>query len=144
MPLILLWVAAVALIGGGFWLLTSSNADQIDLYSTGSQDVAALLGAQTATTIAGLLLAVGALAVVIALAVHALAHVSARAAATTTATDAAAFAAEENAVFDEAHSGDDATVAPIVPAPAAAVPAKPAAPAEPAAPAAPATETDPK
>ena len=59
-PLILLWVAAVALIGGGYWLLSSSTASQVEFYTSGSQDVAGLLGAQTNTTVAGLLLAVGA------------------------------------------------------------------------------------
>ncbi|MFB9308025.1 hypothetical protein BJY17_002505 [Agromyces hippuratus] len=128
-PLILLWVAALALIGGGYWLLSSSTAAQIEFYTSGSQDVAGLLGAQSNTTIAGLLLAVGALAVVIALAVHALAHVSARSAS---AEVAAAFAAEDAAFEAEVARADaeadaelaradataDAAVAPVAEAPA--------------------------
>lgn len=106
-PLILLWVAAVALIGGGYWLLASSTAKQIELYTAGSQDVEGLLTAQSSTTIAGLLLAAGALAVVIALAVHALAVVAARA----KAADVAAPVDFDDAAFDE---GDDLDDAPVV------------------------------
>ena len=119
-PLILLWVAAVALIGGGYWLLNSSTASQVEFYTSGSQDVAGLLGAQTNTTVAGLLLAVGALAVVIALAVHALAHVSARNAS----NDVAALFAAEDAAFEaeldraEAEAEAAAALAPIADAPA--------------------------
>lgn len=124
-PLILLWVAAVALIGGGYWLLNSSTASQVEFYTSGSQDVAGLLGAQTNTTVAGLLLAVGALAVVIALAVHALAHVSARNAsndvAALFAAEDAAFEAEVARVAEEeaaAEAEAAAAVAPVAEAPA--------------------------
>ncbi|MFB6611233.1 hypothetical protein ACFCVO_12995 [Agromyces sp. NPDC056379] len=119
-PLILLWVAAVALIGGGYWLLNSSTASQVEFYTSGSQDVAGLLGAQSNTTIAGLLLAVGALSVVIALAVHALGWsaraASAQAAALVAAEDAA-FEAELDRAEAEA-AAEAAAVAPVADAPA--------------------------
>ncbi|MFF2272579.1 hypothetical protein ACFVTX_09910 [Agromyces sp. NPDC058136] len=73
LPLIGTGVAALALLGVGLWLLNSSNATQVELYTAQSQDYAAYLGAQTGTTVGGLLIAVGALAIVVAAAAWAVA-----------------------------------------------------------------------
>ncbi|WP_022889149.1 hypothetical protein [Agromyces italicus] len=114
LPLIGTWVAALALLGVGLWLLNSSNASQVELYTAQSQDYAAYLGAQTGTTVGGLLIAVGALAIVIAAATQAVAWSIARRASQ---ADAAA-----PAEFDEDDSFDDELVeseaAPVDEAPA--------------------------
>ncbi|WP_168197031.1 hypothetical protein [Agromyces laixinhei] len=128
-PLILLWVAAVALIGGGYWLLSTSTATQVALYAEGAQDVEGLLTAQSTTTIAGLLIAAGALGAVIALAVHARSHV-----ARAGSTDAAALAAEDAAFEAEVARHEAAEAAAVAaPAAAAATTAEPTVAAEPAA-----------
>ena len=120
LPLIGTWVAALALLGVGLWLLNTSNASQVELYTAQSQDYAAYLGAQTGTTVGGLLIAVGALAIVIAAATQAVAWSIARRASQ---ADAAV-----PAEFDEDDSFDDepveAAVTPVeetAEAPAAAV-----------------------
>ncbi|MFF2388645.1 hypothetical protein [Agromyces sp. NPDC058104] len=108
LPLIGTWVAALALLGVGLWLLNTSNASQVELYTAQSQDYAAYLGAQTGTTVGGLLIAVGALAIVIAAATQAVAWSIARRA---TQAEVAAPAG-----FDEDDSFDDEPVAIVVPA----------------------------
>ncbi len=84
-PLIGLWVAAAAVLGGGYWLLTASNSAQVDLYTAQSADTGAFLAAQSGTTIGGTLIAVGVLGVLIAIlaqvVVRAAAHVAAAGAA---------------------------------------------------------------
>ncbi|WP_157006387.1 hypothetical protein [Agromyces laixinhei] len=138
-PLILLWVAAVALIGGGYWLLSTSTATQVALYAEGAQDVEGLLTAQSTTTIAGLLIAAGALGAVIALAVHALSHV-----ARAGSTDAAALAAEDAAFEAEVARHEAAEAAAVAaPAAAAATTAEPAVAAEQPAAAEPAVAPEP-
>lgn len=125
LPLIGTWVAALALLGVGLWLLNTSNASQVELYTAQSQDYAAYLGAQTGTTVGGLLVAVGALAIVIAAATQAVAWSIARRAAQ---ADAAV-----PAEFDEEDSFDEEPVAVVVPAaeaPAAAAAVAETAPAE--------------
>ncbi|MFF2495656.1 hypothetical protein [Agromyces sp. NPDC058064] len=120
LPLIGTWVAALALLGVGLWLLNTSNASQVELYTAQSQDYAAYLGAQTGTTVGGLLIAVGALAIVVAAATQAVAWSIARRA---TQSDAAVPAG-----FDEDDSFDDEpVVAAVVPAEAAPVAEAPAA-----------------
>ncbi|MFE6964887.1 hypothetical protein ACFVAJ_07225 [Agromyces sp. NPDC057679] len=133
LPLIGTWVAALALLGVGLWLLNTSNASQVELYTAQSQDYAAYLGAQTGTTVGGLLIAVGALAIVIAAATQAVAWSIARRASQ---SDAAA-----PVEFDEDDSFDDEPVeAAVAPVEAAEAPSAEAAAEAPAAPAEPAAE----
>lgn len=70
-PLIVLWVAAVAVAGLGFWLLVGGNAAQADFYNEQGDDYLEYLNLQTQSTIGGMLLAAGVVGVFIALATHA-------------------------------------------------------------------------
>ena len=70
-PLIVLWVAAVAVAGLGYWLLQSGNAAQADFYNTQGSDYLQFLNLQTQSTIGGMLLTAGVIGVFIALAIHA-------------------------------------------------------------------------
>lgn len=70
-PLIVLWVAAVAVAGLGYWLLQSGNAAQADFYNTQGSDYLQFLNLQTQSTIGGMLLTAGVVGVFIALATHA-------------------------------------------------------------------------
>ena len=70
-PLLVLWVAAVAVAGLGYWLLQSGNAAQADFYNEQGSDYLQYLNLQTQSTLGGLLLAVGVGGVFIALATHA-------------------------------------------------------------------------
>jgi len=70
-PLIVLWVASVAVAAVGFWQLRVGNAGQADFYNTGGSDYLTYLDLQTQSTIGGLLLTAGIAGVLIALAVHA-------------------------------------------------------------------------
>ncbi|MBT2519016.1 hypothetical protein J7E29_16360 [Streptomyces sp. ISL-90] len=70
-PLLVLWVAAVAVAGLGYWLLQSGNAAQADFYNEQGDDYLQYLNLQTQSTIGGLLLTAGILGVFIALATHA-------------------------------------------------------------------------
>lgn len=93
-PLIVLWVAAVAVTGLGYWLLQSGNAAQADFYNEQGSDYLQYLNLQTQSTIGGMLLAAGVVGVFIALATHALNRAAAvvSAAAAAAATPAPAFA----------------------------------------------------
>lgn len=90
-PLIVLWVASIAVGAIGLWQLRAGNAGQADFYNTGGSDYLTFLDLQTQSTIGGMLLVAGIVGVLIALAVHArnraAAIVAREAAATVTAVD---------------------------------------------------------
>ena len=116
-PLIVLWVASIAVGAIGLWQLRAGNAGQADFYNSGGSDYLTFLDLQTQSTIGGMLLIAGIVGVLVALAVHArnraAAIVAREAAATVTAVDE----------FDELDEfEDDDTEAGEVPA-AAEVPA---------------------
>jgi hypothetical protein len=98
-PLIVLWVAAIAVAGLGYWLLQSGNVAQADFYNTQGSDYLQFLNLQTQSTLGGMLLAAGVVGVFIALAIHA----RNRAAAVL-----AANAADTAAVFDDEIDEDHA------------------------------------
>lgn len=68
LPLIALWVASVAIAVAGSLLVTTSNAKQAALYTAQNGDYAQLFAAQSGSTLGGLLIAVGVLGVLLALA----------------------------------------------------------------------------
>ncbi len=70
-PLIVLWVAAIAVAGLGYWLLQTGNAAQADFYNTQGSDYLQFLNLQTQSTLGGMLLTAGVVGVFIALAIHA-------------------------------------------------------------------------
>ncbi|HEU0182497.1 MAG TPA: hypothetical protein VFR16_09945 [Agromyces mariniharenae] len=70
-PLIVLWVASIAVGAIGYWQLRAGNAGQADFYNTGGSDYLTYLDLQTQSTIGGMLLIAGIVGVLIALAVHA-------------------------------------------------------------------------
>ena len=70
-PLIVLWVAAIAVAGIGYWLLQSGNTAQADFYNEQRSDYLEFLNLQTQSTIGGMLLIAGVVGVFIALATHA-------------------------------------------------------------------------
>jgi hypothetical protein len=70
-PLIVLWVASVAVAGLGYWLLQSGNTAQADFYNAQGSDYLQFLNLQTQSTIGGMLLTAGVVGVFIALATHA-------------------------------------------------------------------------
>jgi preprotein translocase subunit SecG len=67
-PLIVLWLASVVVAVVGYVLMTSSNSNQAALYTSGAADYAKLFAAQSGSTVGGLLIAVGVLGVLLALA----------------------------------------------------------------------------
>lgn len=93
-PLILLWLASVIVAVAGYVLMTSSNANQAQLYTSQTGDYAKLFAAQSGSTIGGLLLAVGVLGVLLALA----AQVTAR---TRTVAPAPVAPGESDLAFDD-------------------------------------------
>jgi hypothetical protein len=153
-PLIVLWVAAIAVAGLGYWLLQTGNAAQADFYNTQGSDYLQFLNLQTQSTLGGMLLTAGVVGVFIALAIHARNRAAAVLAANATAI--AGFF-EDDLIEDDAFDGtygdadartdavtapaassataDDAMSAPVAGAPsdtvepagASAVPAEPAA-----------------
>ena len=129
-PLIVLWVASIAVGAIGYWQLRTGNAGQADFYNNGGSDYLTYLDLQTQSTVGGMLLIAGIVGVLVALAVHARNRHAA-----VIAREALAAAAPVGFVeFDEFDEIDDADAAADVPArdeaAAAAVPA--AASAEPA------------
>jgi hypothetical protein len=127
-PLIVLWVAAIAVAGLGYWLLQTGNAAQADFYNTQGSDYLQFLNLQTQSTLGGMLLTAGVVGVFIALAIHARNR-----AAAVLAANAAAIAGfsedelDEDDAFDGTYGDADAqtTAAPAEPAaaePAAAEP----------------------
>ena len=154
-PLIVLWVVAVAVAGLGYWLLQSGNTAQADFYNAQGDDYLQFLNLQTQSTLGGMLLTAGVVGVFIALAIHARNRAAAVLAANAAAAagfyedeldeddafdgtygDADAQAAAVSAPAVSSATADDATSTPVATdAPAAtAAPAETvAAPAEPAA-----------
>jgi len=68
LPLIALWVASVAAAVIGYLLMTMSNTNQAALYTSQTGDYGKLFAAQSGSTVGGLLIAVGVLGVLLALA----------------------------------------------------------------------------
>lgn len=134
-PLIVLWVAALAVAGLGYWLLQTGNAAQADFYNTQGSDYLQFLNLQTQSTLGGMLLTAGVVGVFIALAIHARNRAAAVLAANTTATAAGFYEDEldEDEAFDGTYGGADAQTATDTAVPAAAPAAPAAAPAVPAA-----------
>ena len=122
-PLIVLWVASIAVGAIGYWQLRAGNAGQADFYNTGGSDYLTYLDLQTQSTVGGMLLIAGIVGVLVALAVHARnRHASVVAREALAAAAPVAFVEVDE--FDEI---DDADAAADVPArdenAAAAVPA---------------------
>lgn len=67
-PLTALWLASVISVALGYFLMSSSNSDQAALYSAQSANYGKLLKAQSGSTLGGLLIAVGVLGLLLALA----------------------------------------------------------------------------
>lgn len=140
-PLIVLWVAAIAVAGLGYWLLQTGNAAQADFYNTQGSDYLQFLNLQTQSTLGGMLLTAGVVGVFIALAIHARNRAAAVLAANATAI--AGFyedELDEDDAFDGTYGDADAQTGGVT-APAASgtatsttsAPVSTAAPAEPAA-----------
>lgn len=70
-PIIVLWVASVAVGVFGYFFLQAGNAAQADFYNTQGSDYLEYLNLQTQSTIGGMLLTAGIVGVFIALATHA-------------------------------------------------------------------------
>ncbi|WP_022883664.1 hypothetical protein [Glaciibacter superstes] len=70
-PLIVLWLASVIVAVLGYLWMTSSNSGQAALYTSGAADYDKLFVAQSGSTVGGLLIAVGVLGVLLALAAQA-------------------------------------------------------------------------
>ncbi|MGW9185524.1 hypothetical protein [Agromyces sp. NPDC055661] len=70
-PLIVLWVASIAVGAIGYWQLRTGNAGQADFYNNGGSDYLTYLDLQTQSTVGGMLLIAGIVGVLVALAVHA-------------------------------------------------------------------------
>jgi len=108
-PLIVLWVAAIAVAGLGYWLLQSGNVAQADFYNTQGSDYLQFLNLQTQSTLGGMLLAAGVVGVFIALAIHARNRAAAVLAANTTDTAAVSDdELEEDGAFDGTYGVADA------------------------------------
>jgi len=71
LALIGLWVVTAVVLAVGIWLLLSSNGRQVELYTGQSDDYAAYLSAQGGTTLGGILIGVGVVGLLLALATHA-------------------------------------------------------------------------
>lgn len=142
-PLIVLWVAAVAVAALGYFLLQSGNAAQADFYNTQGSDYLQFLNLQTQSTIGGMLLTAGVVGVFIALATHARNRAAAIIATSAVETVDIEFndledefdgtygaAAERQPEVVEPAADTDAEAETTTPEPEAA-PAEPAEPAEP-------------
>lgn len=70
-PIIVLWVASVAVGLFGYFFVLGGNAAQADFYNTGGTDPLQALNLQTQSTIGGMLLTAGVVGVLLALATHA-------------------------------------------------------------------------
>lgn len=64
----ILWLASLVVVVGGYFLMTISNSHEAAVYSSGTADYPKLFAAQSGSTIGGLLIAVGALGALLALA----------------------------------------------------------------------------
>lgn len=141
LPLLGAWLAAAVITIVGVVLLVSSNAAQVTLFTEGVNEPAPILAAQAGATVGGLLIAVGLLGFVIALATQAIIGAADR-------RHAAHAPAHAVAGFDEFDEGDfevfekEAPAAPVAPE-APAVPAAAAAAAVPVAEPAPVVDVAP-
>jgi|GEM_PF-4289515 hypothetical protein len=66
-PLAVLWLGSVGIASLGYLLMSSGNADQVLVYTAVEADYVKLFAAQSATTVGGMLIAVGVLGVLLAL-----------------------------------------------------------------------------
>lgn len=107
-PLIVLWVVAVAVAGLGYWLLQSGNTAQADFYNAQGDDYLQFLNLQTQSTLGGMLLTAGVIGVFIALATHARNRAAAIVAANAAALDLAGW--EE---IDEDEESDVVAAQPV-------------------------------
>ncbi len=73
-PLLALWVVAVAVLAFGSWMLLAGNAAQAEFYTSGGDDYLEYLNLQTQSTIGGFLLIAGVIGLLLALATHARNH----------------------------------------------------------------------
>jgi hypothetical protein len=115
-PLIVLWVAAVAVAGLGYWLLQTGNAAQADFYNTQGSDYLQFLNLQTQSTIGGMLLTAGVIGVFIALAIHARNRAAAIVAANAAAIDdldVRDLNEDDDAEFVAVQPVEEATAAPV-------------------------------
>jgi hypothetical protein len=127
-PLIVLWVIAVAVAGLGYWLLQSGNAAQADFYNTQGSDYLQFLNLQTQSTLGGMLLTAGVIGVFIALATHARNRAAAVIAANAAALDLAGWEQvdeDEESDFVAAQPVEQPVAAPV-PAPSTIADAEPA------------------
>ena len=127
-PLIVLWVIAVAVAGLGYWLLQSGNAAQADFYNTQGSDYLQFLNLQTQSTLGGMLLTAGVVGVFIALATHARNRAAAVIAANAAALDLAGWEQvdeDEESDFVAAQPVEQPVAAPVA-APSTIADAEPA------------------
>jgi hypothetical protein len=127
-PLIVLWVIAVAVAGLGYWLLQSGNAAQADFYNTQGSDYLQFLNLQTQSTLGGMLLTAGVVGVFIALATHARNRAAAVIAASAAALDLAGWEQvdeDEESDFVAAQPVEQQVTAPVA-APSTIADAEPA------------------
>lgn len=129
-PLIVLWVASIAVGAIGLWQLRAGNAGQADFYNTGGSDYLTFLDLQTQSTIGGMLLVAGVVGVLVALAVHARNRAAAIVAREAAASVTAVTAVDEFDEFDDVDADaaadaarDEAPRADVPTAVPAAVPA---------------------
>lgn len=73
-PLLALWVVAIAVLAFGSWMLLAGNAAQAEFYTSGGDDYLEYLNLQTQSTIGGFLLIAGVIGLLLALATHARNH----------------------------------------------------------------------
>ncbi len=115
-PLVVLWVVAVAVAGLGYWLLQSGNAAQADFYNAQGDDYLQFLNLQTQSTLGGMLLTAGVVGVFIALATHARNRAAAIIAANAAALDLAGWEEideDEESDFVAAEPVEQPAVAPV-------------------------------
>jgi hypothetical protein len=127
-PLIVLWVIAVAVAGLGYWLLQSGNAAQADFYNTQGSDYLQFLNLQTQSTLGGMLLTAGVIGVFIALATHGRNRAAAVIAANAAALDLAGWEQvdeDEESDFVAAQPVEQPVAAPVA-APSTIADAEPA------------------
>ena len=125
-PLIVLWVASIAVAAIGYWQLRTGNAGQADFYNNGGSDYLTYLDLQTQSTVGGMLLIAGIVGVLVALAVHARnRHASVVAREALAAAAPVGFVEVDEYEIDDLDDADAATDVPardesVAPVPAAA------------------------
>jgi hypothetical protein len=71
-PLAVLWIGSVGVASFGYLLMSSGNADQVLVYTAAEADYIKLFSSQSASTVGGMLIAVGVLGVLLALTAQAI------------------------------------------------------------------------